>query len=86
MVKTFTGHERDVNCVTISSDDKYLFSGSITHIIQWNICDGSIKAKFEGHSDIIRSIVVSSDSRFLVSGGEDCKIIIFDVESAVAIR
>ena len=88
MVKTFAGPSQvHVNCVTISSDDKYLFSGSDDcHIIQWQISDGSIKAKFEGHSDCVRSIFISADSRFLVSGGNDNKVIIFDVESAVAIR
>ena len=65
-----------------------MFSGSNDcHIIQWQINDGSIKAKFEGHSDRVRSIFISADSCFLVSGGElDYKVIILDVESAVAIR
>ena len=34
----------------------------------------------------MRSVVVSVDSSFLVSGGEDKRVIIFNVETAVAIR
>ena len=60
LIRTFEGHLKDVNCVTLSSDDRFLFSGSDDMlIIQWNINNGTIEQKFEGHSNLIRSIALS---------------------------
>ena len=77
-MRTFEGHEKDVNCIVLSTDDKYLFSGSDdTCIIQWQVCDGSILKKFEGHTDLVSSLALSNN--VLVSGSNDKQVLVWDV-------
>ena len=71
-MRTFEGHEKDVNCIVLSTDDKYLFSGSDdTSIIQWKVCDGSILKKYEGHTNYICFLALSANNNVLVSGSND---------------
>ena len=80
-VQSFCGHDyyRSVKCITISSDDKYLYSGSSDKsIIQWNVDDASINQRCTYDSEIL-SIALSPDDQTLVAGSEDCKVLVWAV-------
>ena len=78
-MKTFEGHDEDVKCLAISSDDNFLFSGSLDNsVIQWNIDDATVKQKFIYDSSIL-CIALSPDDRVLISGSQDSQILVWDV-------
>ena len=79
-MRIFRGCEKDVNCIVLSTDDKYLFSGSDdTSIIQWQVCDGSILKKYEGHTNYICFLALSANNNVLVSGSNDSLVLVWDV-------
>ena len=69
---TLSGHTDDIYCFYISSDNRFLASGSDDNTIHlWSLPDGKLLTTLSGHTDSIRSLVISSDNRFLASGSDD---------------
>ncbi|KAI0410771.1 vegetative incompatibility protein HET-E-1 [Xylaria grammica] len=78
--QTFEGHSGWIFSIAISSDGRWLASGSEDCTIKvWDVTMGACTQTFEGHSGWIFSIAISSDGRWLASGSEDCTIKIWDV-------
>lgn len=86
------GHRLSVTCIAVSTDSKYLFSGSKDgSLIKWSLESGmkmnTIKKKLpshkesSGHSDEILCLALSYDFKFLASGGKDKSIKIWDPET-----
>lgn len=67
----FKGHTDSVNSIVISSDSKWLYSGSDDKAVRrWNIENGESK-QFVGHSDAVVSLAISPDGQWLYSGSTD---------------
>ena len=76
------GHKSCVNSVAISSDNKYIVSGSHDKTIKiWSLKTGLLINTLAGHSSSVNSVVISSDNKLLVSGSSDKTIKIWNVES-----
>lgn len=66
-------HETWVRSIVISSDKKYIISGSEDKTIKiHNLKDKSLlKCIEDAHNDYVRSVAITSDNKFIVSASED---------------
>lgn len=90
---TMKGHKLSVTCITVTPDEKYIFSGSKDcSIIKWclqtgkrlKIIPGGRKGTEDvhiGHTGHILSLCVSSDNKYLASGCRNKLIHIWNVET-----
>ena len=67
-IAEFVGHTREINCLKMSNDRKFLLSGSKDHTIRlWNM-EGVELDRFEGHEEEVTDVVFSNDRRFYFIG------------------
>lgn len=72
MLRTFTGHSRPVNTVTLSLDGRLLASGSKdSTICIRNAKTGTELRKLVGHTDNVNSIIFTSDADHVISASSD---------------
>jgi WD domain, G-beta repeat/NACHT domain/Pentapeptide repeats (8 copies) len=68
----WAGHWQDVNCLTLSRDGQWLYSGGNDRTIkEWNLADGKFQRTFEGHWQGVNCLTLSRDGQRLYSGGND---------------
>jgi WD40 repeat protein len=71
-----------VNSVIISSDNKFIVSGSIDKTIRvWDRESGTQLKKLKGHNGWVNSVAISSDNKFIVSGSQDKTIRVWEREN-----
>ena len=76
----FSGHTKDVKCLTFMNTREELISTSTDKTIQvWNR-DGNLKV-FHGHVAEIQTAVSSLDDEYVMSGGNDNTVKIWDAEN-----
>ena len=76
------GHSKSVKSIAISSDSKYIVSGSYDKTIKiWNLESGQEIKTLKGHSESVNSVAISSDNKYIVSGSADNSIKIWNIES-----
>lgn len=80
-------HQKAVNTVAVSSDGRYIASGSDDNTVQvWNADTGAAAAEpMLGHSDAVTSVSFSPDCSRIVSGSKDRDLRIWNVETGVAV-
>jgi len=79
----FAGHTKSVQSVALSSEGKYLLTGSADYTAKvWDISTGKEKRTLQGHSDTVYSVAISPDCRIIATGSRDktCKLWNFDEE------
>ena len=65
-------HDNCVRSVCISSDSKFIISGSLDKSIKiWNLQGELIKSIDKAHDNYVYSVCISSDSKFIISGSAD---------------
>ncbi|KAJ6648170.1 Transducin beta-like protein 3 [Pseudolycoriella hygida] len=70
---TQIAHEKDVNCVTISSDDKMIATGSQDKTAKlWSAIDLSLMGVFRGHKRGIWCVRFSPVDKLLLTTSADC--------------
>ena len=80
--KAFTGHTSSVNSVAVSTDRKYLISGSCDGTIKlWDLNNGQELRTFTGHTSVVNAVAISTDTKYLVSGSDDHTLICWDLAS-----
>ena len=73
----FQGHTAEVCTVAITSDNKYVVSGSADiNIIVWNFEEKRREIILRGHLSEVNTLMITSDDKFIVSGSFDKTIII----------
>ena len=76
------GHTSPVHSITLTSDNKYLVSGSGSLNLTlstgtdntvriWSLKQKKEIAALEGHYDVVSSVAVTSDNKYIVSGSFD---------------
>ncbi|KKR67263.1 MAG: NWD2 protein [Candidatus Uhrbacteria bacterium GW2011_GWE2_40_58] len=85
--KLFRGHTNWVFSVAISSDKKWIVSGSEDCTIKvWNVKTEECMRTLEGHRNRVYSVVFSPDGKWIVSGSYDKTIKIWNGETGECVR
>src|SRR5688572_16865491 len=67
-----TGHTGPINAIALSSDGRFLVSGSNDNTIRlWDMATGSVLRTLVGHEKPVLAVAVSGDGRWIASGGDD---------------
>ncbi len=90
LVRTLSGHTKDVLCLTFSPDGKRLISGGMDgYVIVWNPRTGSEMHRIQAHSGgnpWVNAIAFGPEGRFLVTGGYSLAIRVWDLETKELVR
>ena len=77
-----SGHTRQVNCLTFSSDGKSLVSGSLdTTVKLWDVQTGGVIKTFHSDTDYFFSVSISADCTRIASGSDEKKIHVWDIQT-----
>jgi WD40 repeat protein len=79
-----TGHTEGVSFAELNPDQKYLVTASSAGktIRIWDTATGRLLRKItNAHSGNIASIAISPDGKFILSGGQDARMILWDVKT-----
>lgn len=69
---TLEKHKDVVNCLALSSDGKFLASGSQDQTINiWSLPEGKHLAQLSGHTGAINCLSFTNDNKMLISGGDN---------------
>ena len=86
-IRVFHGHRAWVNTIELSSDNKYIVSGSSdTTCIAFIVATGEIYKRFTNHVDPVYSIRISADNEYLISVSDDGLVCVDDFETALNVR
>ncbi len=81
------GHHFAVNSVAVSTDGKWLISGSFDNTLKlWNIEQGRLVKSFNQHKSSITAVAFSSDNCKIVSASYDKTIKLWNVERGHLIK
>jgi WD40 repeat protein/serine/threonine protein kinase len=82
---TFAEHAEAVTSVSLSTDGRYVLSGSTDRTVKlWDAADGQCLRTFTGHTEAVTSVSLSPDGRYALSAGADrlLKVWVLDWELA----
>ncbi len=84
-IHAIEAHDKEVNCIAVERDS--VFTGSSDNTIkQWNLETGNLVRVFKGHQGPVYALCVSSDKKLVISGGDDRKIIFWDMNTGAKTR
>lgn len=71
-LKVFKGHNRGINKIALTPDEKYLISsGMDCNLCVYNSESGELLSHLIGHSDEVHQFILSNDNKFVLSSSED---------------
>ena len=77
-------HTDPVTCVAITSDDKYIVSGSWDNTVRiWNLQSKTQKSVLQGHTKWVTSVSITSDNKYIVSASNDDTVRIWNIEQEI---
>lgn len=83
----FKGHGDEVLSVAISSNGRFVLSGSADHTMKlWDIVTGRVVRTFKGHQGSIRTVVFTPDDKYALSGSEDGILKLWELSTGREIR
>jgi WD40 repeat protein/tRNA A-37 threonylcarbamoyl transferase component Bud32 len=87
LVKTLTGHSKQVNAIAVTPDGRTLVTGCVDNTVKlWNLPDGKPLLTLSGHSDKVKSIAISSDGQTIASGSGDKTIKLWNLKTGKLLR
>jgi hypothetical protein len=82
LVRTLEGHTSVVNSVAVTSDGRYIISGSVEGILKtWDLETGEEIRTLKGHNGSVLAVAVTSDGRYAISGSVDKTLKVWDLET-----
>ena len=76
------GHTNRVTSVAITSDNKFIVSGSADNTVRvWNLQDKRQEAVLEGHTHVVTSVAITSDNKFIVSRSYDNTVRVWNLQN-----
>jgi len=86
LIKSIKG-DNWVYSVAISSDSKYIVSGSSDDTIKiWNLNTGKLIKTLKGHIGSVNSVAITKDNKYIVSGSSDNTIKIWNLNTGKLIK
>eukprot|EP00759_Apiculatamorpha_spiralis_P049846 PhF_6_TR44489/c3_g1_i3/m.68513 len=79
---TFKGHTSCVKSVAISTDSKYIVSGSEDKTVRvWELTHPSTSSSIvlSAHTDYVNCVCISNDSIYIVSGSDDTTVLVWNL-------
>ena len=68
----WNGHDKSVNSAVITSDSKYVITGSSDRrVIIWNLQDRIKEYILSGHNSSIKTISLSNSEKYIISADTD---------------
>ena len=87
LLKALKAHTSWVESVAISSDGKYLLTGSRdTTARYWDLETGQIIKVLKGHTHTVHSVAISSDGKYALTGSDDNTARLWDLETGKTIK
>ncbi|WP_372370001.1 protein kinase [Candidatus Uabimicrobium sp. HlEnr_7] len=78
--RSLSGHDKGVQCVAISPDDRFAIAGGDTsQIFVWDIATGKNKKIFDTDSERITDLRISHDGHFAISIGDGNIVDVWDL-------
>ena len=75
------GHIDGITSVHLSSDDRYVLSGSRDNTARlWDVETGKCLRIFKGHTHWVNQVYLSNDSRYILSASEDGSLRIWELD------
>lgn len=83
----FVGHTNRVNCIAVSSDDRYLVSGADDQkVIIWDTKNANKLKEISYHKDDIVSVQFSNDNQYILTASSDTTIFLLDAKEGAIIH
>ena len=74
------GHTKSVTCLAVTSDNKFLVSGSLDNTVRiWDIQKKTQEAALKGHTSYVTCLAITSNNHFIISGSSDSTIRIWSI-------
>lgn len=87
LLRTLSGHTKEVEAVALSSDGRRALSGSWDKTLKvWDVESGQCLHILSGHTGKVGTVVFSADGRRALSGSADQTLKAWDVESGQCLR
>lgn len=87
-VKTYCSHKAGVKCITLSSENDILVSGSFDCTIRVvnvkSISEEVIVLK--GHKKVVSCLDIAEDNTLLASGSDDCTLCLWDLKTSTILQ
>lgn len=81
-----SAHDFRINAIAINNDSTQFATASNDDTIKLWLMDGTLVQTFTGHEDNVKAVVFSPDQTKLISGGDDGRVIIWDIETGEALH
>lgn len=80
-VLVLKGHDREILCLAIHPNGRFLASGSKDNTIRiWDLLNGKTIKILEGHQDNVNYLSFSPDGRYLSSASDDKTVMVWDLK------
>ncbi|CAE6444965.1 unnamed protein product [Rhizoctonia solani] len=85
-IKSFVGHEEQVECIVFSPDSIQFASSSLDSTLRcWSRNGSLVLGPLVGHKDGISSVAFSPDGKRVATGGRDCTVRLWNVKTGSCI-
>jgi WD40 repeat protein len=75
-----TGHTGSVNAIALTSDSRFLASGSSDNTIKiWDTTNGNVLRTLSGHLQPVLTVAINAEGSLIASGSEDASVKLWDM-------
>lgn len=86
-INTLLAHEKDINCVTISPNDRYIATSSQDKTAKlWDSTDLKLVGVFRGHRRGVWSVRFSPVDQIIVTNAADCTIRLWNITDMTCVK
>ena len=82
-LREFLGHTEQVQCLALSSDGKFLVTGSRDRSVrEWEVSTGKQIRSFQGHREEVTAVAIRPDGKQVASASADGAMRVWDLSAA----